>query len=51
MPATIISSLICRIPLPMWQKALSSVPKDSDALVLVWSNAGSTFRVLHPTQG
>jgi serine protease Do len=33
------------------QKALSSVAKDSDALVLVWSNAGSTFRVLHPTQG
>jgi serine protease Do len=33
------------------QKALSSVPKDRDALVLVWSNAGSTFRVLHPTQG
>jgi serine protease Do len=33
------------------QKALSSVPKDSDALVLVWSNAGSTFRVLHPTEG
>jgi serine protease Do len=33
------------------QKALSSVPKDSDALVLVWSNAGSTFRVLHPAQG
>jgi serine protease Do len=33
------------------QKALSSVPKDSDALVLVWSNAGSTFRVLHPSQG
>jgi serine protease Do len=33
------------------QKALSSVPKNSDALVLVWSNAGSTFRVLHPTQG
>ena len=33
------------------QKALSSVPKDSDALVLVWSNAGSTFLVLHPTQG
>jgi serine protease Do len=33
------------------QKALSSIPKDSDALVLVWSNAGSTFRVLHPTQG
>jgi serine protease Do len=33
------------------QKTLSSVPKDSDALVLVWSNAGSTFRALHPTQG
>ncbi len=33
------------------QKALSSVPKDSDALVLVWSNGGSSFRVLHPTQG
>jgi serine protease Do len=33
------------------QKALSSVPKDSDAMVLVWSSAGSTFRVLHPTQG
>lgn len=32
------------------QKALSSVPKDGDALVLVWSNAGSTFRVLHPAQ-
>jgi serine protease Do len=33
------------------QKALASVSKDGDALVLVWSNAGSTFRVLHPTQG
>jgi len=33
------------------QKALASVAKDSDALVLVWSNAGSTFRVLHATQG
>jgi serine protease Do len=33
------------------QKALSSVPKDSDTLVLVWSNAGSSFRVLHPNQG
>jgi serine protease Do len=27
--------------------ALSSVPKGQDALVLVWSNGGSTFRVLH----
>jgi serine protease Do len=33
------------------QKALAGIPKDSDALVLIWSNAGSTFRVLHPTQG
>jgi serine protease Do len=33
------------------QKALSSIPMDADSLLLVWSNAGSTFRVLHPTQG
>jgi len=33
------------------QKALAGIPKDSDALLLVWSNAGSAFRVLHPTQG
>jgi serine protease Do len=37
------------------QQALSSVPKGKDALVLVWSNGGSTFRVLHaptePSQG
>lgn len=33
------------------QKALSSVPKDGDALVLVWSSNGSAFRVLHPAQG
>ena len=33
------------------QKALSSVAKGADALVLIWSNAGSTFRVMHPTQG
>jgi serine protease Do len=31
-------------------KALSSVPKGQDALVLVWSNGGNSFRVLHPTQ-
>jgi serine protease Do len=30
------------------QKALSAVPKGQDALVLVWSNGGNTFRVLHP---
>ena len=30
---------------------LSSVPNGQDALVLVWSNGGSTFRVLHPSQG
>jgi len=32
-------------------RALSSVPTGQDALVLVWSNGGNTFRVLHPTQG
>jgi serine protease Do len=30
---------------------LSSVPSGQDALVLVWSQGGSTFRVLHPAQG
>ncbi len=33
------------------QKALESVAKDGDALVLVWSHGGSSFRVLHPAQG
>src|SRR5580700_8864670 len=32
-------------------QALSSVPNGQDALVLVWSNGGSTFRVMHPSQG
>jgi serine protease Do len=32
-------------------QALSRVPAGQDALVLVWSNGGSTFRVLHPAQG
>ncbi len=32
-------------------EALSNVPSGQDALVLVWSNGGSTFRVLHPAQG
>jgi serine protease Do len=32
-------------------QALSSVPAGQDALVLVWSNGGTTFRVLHPSQG
>src|SRR3984885_5105825 len=31
------------------QKALSAVPAGQDALVLVWSNGGTTFRVLHAT--
>ena len=31
--------------------ALSSLPNGQDALVLVWSNGGNTFRVLHPNQG
>jgi serine protease Do len=29
------------------QKALSAIPQGQDALVLVWSNGGTTFRVLH----
>ena len=32
-------------------QALFNVPKGQDALVLVWSNGGNIFRVLHPTQG
>jgi len=32
------------------KNALGSVPKGQDALVLVWSNGGNTFRVLHPTE-
>jgi serine protease Do len=32
------------------QKALSSVPQGQDALVLVWSNGGNTFRVLHSAE-
>ncbi|HEX3436072.1 MAG TPA: Do family serine endopeptidase [Pseudacidobacterium sp.] len=31
--------------------ALSSVQSGQDALVLVWSNGGSSFRVLHPAEG
>jgi serine protease Do len=32
-------------------KALSSIPKGQDALLLVWSNGGNTFRVLHAPEG
>ena len=32
------------------QKALASVTKGQDALVLVWSNGGNTFRVLHSAE-
>jgi serine protease Do len=32
------------------KNALSNVAKGQDALVLVWSNGGNTFRVLHPAQ-
>lgn len=31
------------------QKALANVPQGQDAMVLVWGNGGSTFRVLHST--
>ena len=33
------------------QQALSSVPKGQDALLLVWSNGGNTFRVLRSPEG
>jgi serine protease Do len=33
------------------REALGNVPKGKDALVLVWSNGGSTFRVLHAPEG
>src|SRR5215470_5312527 len=33
------------------QKILADIPKGQDALVLVWSNGGSTFRVMHATEG
>jgi serine protease Do len=32
------------------QKALGAVPKGQDALLLVWSRGGNTFRVLHSAQ-
>jgi len=32
-------------------RALGNVAKGQDALVLVWSNGGSTFRVLHSSEG
>jgi len=33
------------------KQALAGVPKGQDALILVWSNGGSTFRVLHAPEG
>jgi serine protease Do len=33
------------------QQALSNVPKGQDALLLVWSNGGNSFRVLHAGDG
>jgi serine protease Do len=33
------------------QQALASIPKGQDALLLVWSNGGNTFRVLHAPEG
>jgi len=33
------------------QEALSGVSTGQDALVLVWSNGGNTFRVLHAPEG
>ncbi|HEY6369518.1 MAG TPA: PDZ domain-containing protein, partial [Candidatus Sulfotelmatobacter sp.] len=31
--------------------ALSKIAKGEDALLLVWSNGGNTFRVLHAPEG
>jgi serine protease Do len=33
------------------QQALQDVPKGQDALVLVWSSGGNSFRVLHSPEG
>jgi serine protease Do len=33
------------------QQALTSVPKGDSVMLRVWSNGGSTFRVLHPSNG
>jgi serine protease Do len=33
------------------QKALKDVPSGKDALVLVWSHGGSSFRVMHASEG
>jgi len=33
------------------KQALANVAKGQDALVLIWSNGGSTYRVLHATEG
>jgi serine protease Do len=33
------------------QQALANVPKGQDALLLVWSNGGNSFRVLHSPEG
>jgi serine protease Do len=33
------------------QQALSNIPKGDSVMLRVWSNGGSTFRVLHPSEG
>jgi serine protease Do len=33
------------------KEAMSSVPNGQEVMLLVWSNGGNTFRVLHPTDG
>ena len=32
------------------KNALGSVPKGQDALLLVWSNGGNSFRVMHASE-
>jgi serine protease Do len=33
------------------KEALSKVPKGQDVLLLIWSNGGSTYRVMHSPEG
>jgi serine protease Do len=52
-PGNVIQS-VDRKPTPTAadvQKALAGVPNGQDAMVLVWGNGGSTFRVLHANSG
>jgi hypothetical protein len=32
------------------KRELGNVPADKDAMVLIWSNGGSSFRVMHAAE-